>query len=316
MVHGSRSTRKPASDEASKATGIRGHYVDSGVEEFYANEFYSNPHEGRVQNVFQTCWQKWKLINDFARSAALDRAEMRPGQGDAEGSSDEERRIFWDLSAGNGEVTNAFLETFEACGAATSSSKVESSSRKKADLKNAVPVKDIRYPGPGLRIYATDPYTHAAYDRRFENLRINGERLDACNIISFEDIIDGDYGIAMAAAASSTATVEVAAPEATTAQAFSETGSTATSAADSAGATPRASKSPLVIHLAVCSYAMHLASAEKLPVLAMNLALVVRKLIIITPHKRPVLEEKWGWRKVDEILEERTRAVLYESTFV
>lgn len=66
--------------------------------------------------------------------------------------------------------------------------------------------------------------------------------------------------------------------------------------------------------LIICSYAMHLASNELLPVLAMQLALISKQLVIITPHKRPEIETKWGWELINEVVKDRTRARLYFST--
>eukprot|EP00392_Amoebophrya_sp_AT5.2_P001352 g1354.t1 len=62
--------------------------------------------------------------------------------------------------------------------------------------------------------------------------------------------------------------------------------------------------------LITCSYALHLAPDEQLPVLAMLLSQLSRWILIITPHKRPVLREDWGWEKMDEIVIARTRGVL------
>jgi len=65
----------------------------------------------------------------------------------------------------------------------------------------------------------------------------------------------------------------------------------------------------------ICSYALHLAKEELLPVLAMQLSMISEQLLIITPHKRPDIEEKWGWSFVNETVLDRTRARLYKSTF-
>eukprot|EP01135_Chromosphaera_perkinsii_P003962 Nk52_evm5s265 gene=Nk52_evmTU5s265 len=65
----------------------------------------------------------------------------------------------------------------------------------------------------------------------------------------------------------------------------------------------------------VCSYALHLAPESKLPVLAMNLAMCSKRLLILTPHKRPVLKEIWGWKLESEKKIDRTRAMLYVSLF-
>jgi len=65
--------------------------------------------------------------------------------------------------------------------------------------------------------------------------------------------------------------------------------------------------------LIVCSYALHLVPASRLPVLAYQLKRITPVLIILTPHKRPQLREAWGWRLEDEIVVERVRARLYRA---
>jgi SAM-dependent methyltransferase len=66
--------------------------------------------------------------------------------------------------------------------------------------------------------------------------------------------------------------------------------------------------------LIVCSYALHLLPASRLPVLAYRLQRLAPALIILTPHKRPQLREGWGWRLEDEIVVARVRARLYFAT--
>jgi SAM-dependent methyltransferase len=65
--------------------------------------------------------------------------------------------------------------------------------------------------------------------------------------------------------------------------------------------------------LIVCSFALHLLPASRLPVLAYQLARIAPVLIVLTPHKRPHLREAWGWRLEDEIVASRVRARLYRS---
>ena len=67
--------------------------------------------------------------------------------------------------------------------------------------------------------------------------------------------------------------------------------------------------------LIICSYALHLAKLELLPVLAIQMSMISEQLLIITPHKRPDIEEKWGWIFKNEVVIERTRARLYTSSF-
>lgn len=63
----------------------------------------------------------------------------------------------------------------------------------------------------------------------------------------------------------------------------------------------------------VCSFAAHLISPSYLPVVMQQLKYIGRKLVILTPHKRPEIKEKWGWTMKDEFVHDRVRARLYES---
>jgi hypothetical protein len=65
--------------------------------------------------------------------------------------------------------------------------------------------------------------------------------------------------------------------------------------------------------LIVCSFAMHLCERSKLPALCLQLSLIAPRLLILTPHKRPVIREEWGWTLVGEFVEQRVRARFYHS---
>lgn len=65
--------------------------------------------------------------------------------------------------------------------------------------------------------------------------------------------------------------------------------------------------------LIVCSFALHLAQASLLPALCWQLALVSERLWILTPHKRPVLRQEWGWELSTESLVSRVRLRTYTS---
>lgn len=177
-----------------------------------------------------------------------------------------------------------------------------------------------------LCISATDPYTHEQYDKRFrdlappqrepnvvenkdapendmlqeqheqasaeelanesicgdELLSLIGPRKEAISIqrclpISFEGIIQGDLA-----------------------------------ATDDADLNTDGKRFDII----VCSYALHLAhEREQLPVLAMQLSLIAGYLLIITPHKRPVLTEKMGWKILEKYDCNRTKGVIYQSIF-
>jgi SAM-dependent methyltransferase len=65
--------------------------------------------------------------------------------------------------------------------------------------------------------------------------------------------------------------------------------------------------------LIVCSFALHLAEASRLPTVAFQLAQTADTLLILTPHKRPNLKPEWGWNLESEMLEARVRARLYRK---
>lgn len=66
--------------------------------------------------------------------------------------------------------------------------------------------------------------------------------------------------------------------------------------------------------LVVCSYALHLLAASRLPRLAYQLSRLAPNLLVLTPHKRPHLRPEWGWAQVGELVVERVRVRLYRST--
>lgn len=63
--------------------------------------------------------------------------------------------------------------------------------------------------------------------------------------------------------------------------------------------------------LIVCSFALHLVEPSRLPLVAYQLSQVSPALLLLTPHKRPVLRRDWGWRLHGEFVQERVRARLY-----
>ena len=50
----------------------------------------------------------------------------------------------------------------------------------------------------------------------------------------------------------------------------------------------------------ICAYALHLCEESRLPGVCLALAAVAPSLHVITPHKRPVLRDAWGWTLADE----------------
>ncbi|HEX8913365.1 MAG TPA: class I SAM-dependent methyltransferase [Humisphaera sp.] len=66
--------------------------------------------------------------------------------------------------------------------------------------------------------------------------------------------------------------------------------------------------------LVVCSFAMHLVAESRLPLLASQLAAVAPAMWILTPHKRPRIDERWGWTLADELVVQRVRVRTHRST--
>jgi hypothetical protein len=63
--------------------------------------------------------------------------------------------------------------------------------------------------------------------------------------------------------------------------------------------------------LIVCSFALHLVAVSWLPNLCYQLSQLTSDLLILTPHKRPVIKPEWGWNLLQEHIHKRVRARLY-----
>ena len=61
----------------------------------------------------------------------------------------------------------------------------------------------------------------------------------------------------------------------------------------------------------VCSVALHLVPISRLALLCYQLGQISSSLLVLTPHKRPILKPEWGWRLEQELFFERIRARLY-----
>ncbi|CAF0741862.1 unnamed protein product [Adineta steineri] len=59
------------------------------------------------------------------------------------------------------------------------------------------------------------------------------------------------------------------------------------------------------------AFAAHLIPPSYVQLVMIQLRFVAKKLIILTPHKRPQLLPEWGWKLTDEFVYERIRARLY-----
>ena len=66
--------------------------------------------------------------------------------------------------------------------------------------------------------------------------------------------------------------------------------------------------------LIVCSYALHLLEPSRLPALLWRLAEHAPHLLILSPHKRPEVQDDWGWRLAEELYHLRVRVRLFART--
>jgi SAM-dependent methyltransferase len=66
--------------------------------------------------------------------------------------------------------------------------------------------------------------------------------------------------------------------------------------------------------LIVCSFALHLVEPSRLPQLCYQLSEVSENLLVITPHKRPMIRESWGWELQEEMVVQRIRLRLYSRS--
>ena len=67
--------------------------------------------------------------------------------------------------------------------------------------------------------------------------------------------------------------------------------------------------------LVVCCYALHLCENSRLSSVCYCLSMVANKLLIITPHKRPVIDRKMGWDLLYENVDQKVRIRLYQSMY-
>jgi hypothetical protein len=65
--------------------------------------------------------------------------------------------------------------------------------------------------------------------------------------------------------------------------------------------------------LIVCSFALHLVDASRLPGVCFQLSQISPALLILTPHKRPAIHTEWGWQSGGEFVWTRVRCRFYRS---
>jgi SAM-dependent methyltransferase len=63
----------------------------------------------------------------------------------------------------------------------------------------------------------------------------------------------------------------------------------------------------------ICSYAMHLCKKQLLSLLCIQLSLVSNYLIIISPHKLPLINDDWGWKLISINKSERIHIRIFYS---
>lgn len=199
----------PAKSVAVSATGIRGKYeAFESPAAYYQAQHYANPHEDRLKRLFFHCMRGMGLEKLFGLGLNKNSScgeEFEDAGGADEDDMDEtiflsagtkdlsafpskirwitsssedasERQTFLDLSAGNGEISNALLEFLDQRPPVSK------------NLKKKCRAQPAEVPLLPLHLLATDPFTHAAYERRFAQL----ERPLSCAPVSFENIVDDD----------------------------------------------------------------------------------------------------------------------------
>lgn len=65
----------------------------------------------------------------------------------------------------------------------------------------------------------------------------------------------------------------------------------------------------------ICSFALHLLDKSKLPVFLYKLTQISNKLIIISPHKNPIIKDEHGWLLTDEMLIDKVRTRVFVNSF-
>ncbi|GAX76446.1 hypothetical protein CEUSTIGMA_g3891.t1 [Chlamydomonas eustigma] len=66
-------------------------------------------------------------------------------------------------------------------------------------------------------------------------------------------------------------------------------------------------------HLCICSYALHVLEESKLFSTLIQLSFTVAHLVVVSPHKKPLIGAHTGWLLLHEMVIERVHVWLYES---
>lgn len=70
-----------------------------------------------------------------------------------------------------------------------------------------------------------------------------------------------------------------------------------------------------VYTMIISSYAMHLIEPSRLFTTCQQLAFAAHHMIVISPHKRPVIDSSMGWQLEQQFIEDRTHLWLYKSLY-
>lgn len=62
-------------------------------------------------------------------------------------------------------------------------------------------------------------------------------------------------------------------------------------------------------------FALHLLEESKLPIFLYKLTQISNQLLIISPHKKPIIKNEWGWLIQDETIIDKVRIRLYKNIF-
>lgn len=65
----------------------------------------------------------------------------------------------------------------------------------------------------------------------------------------------------------------------------------------------------------IASFSLHLCPKNVLKLVCLNLALVAKQLIIISPHKNPVIHDDYGWILQDAYTIDRVHTRVYKSMY-
>jgi len=67
--------------------------------------------------------------------------------------------------------------------------------------------------------------------------------------------------------------------------------------------------------IVICSFAMHLLEKSKLPIFLYKLSQISDQLLIISPHKRPIVKDEWGWLIKNEMSLDKVRTRLFTNFY-